>query len=82
MFIPLDILGEKTGESRTVEIKALLDSGAGGTFMDLSFAEQNSIPLKELEEPIKVYNVDGTRNKEGKIAYYTWVELKIGEIVS
>jgi hypothetical protein len=31
-----------------------------------------------LEEPIKVLNVDGTRNKRGTITHFTEMDLQIG----
>ena len=32
-----------------------------------------------LDEPIKVFNIDGTRNKRGTITHYTELDLLIGE---
>ena len=45
---------------RTIETLALIDSGAGGTFIDETFAQNHNLPLTCLINPILVYNVDGT----------------------
>ena len=45
---------------RTVETLALIDSGAGGTFIDETFAQNHNLPLARLINPILVYNMDGT----------------------
>ena len=62
---------------RTIETSALIDSGAGGTFIDKSFALRHGITLSPLAKPIPVYNVDGTRNKLGSIKEYTWRGITI-----
>ena len=67
MHIPISFSSEHTN-GRTVETKALLDTGAGGKFIDQNFVLQNDIRTKKLEKPITVYNVDGTKNKTGTIS--------------
>ena len=52
---------------KDVETKALIDSGAGGKFIDQNFAK--NFEMKKLDMPIKAYNVDGTENKKGTIQY-------------
>jgi len=52
-----------------VDVKALLDSGATGMFIDKKFAEGNGIAMQSLDKPIQVYNVDGTLNQGGLITH-------------
>jgi len=52
-----------------VDMKASLDSGATGMFIDKKFAEENGIAMRLLDKPIRVYNVDGTLNQEGSITH-------------
>jgi len=52
-----------------VDVKALLDSGATGMFMNKKFAEGNGIAMQLLDKPIRVYNVDGTLNQGGSITH-------------
>ena len=73
LTIPLKI---KT-EEETVETNALLDSGAGGKFIDQNYAKTLNLPLKTLGKPIPAINVDGTLNKKGTIKHYVNLELEI-----
>ena len=66
MRIPLTITGEKD-----VESKALIDSGAGGIFIDETFARKLSLHLTQLNTPVPVFNADGTPNWRGKIKHFT-----------
>ena len=65
--------------NKTVDLEALLDSGAGGLFIDKTFTKRNNFTLHELPEPLNAYNVDGTLNKKGTITSYVEADLKIGE---
>jgi hypothetical protein len=42
-------------------VKTLIDSGAGGLFIDQNFAK--NFDINYLDEPVKAYNVDRTKNK-------------------
>ena len=68
---------EKTSETSTVNTQALIDSGAKGKFIDQNSAQTLGIKQTALKEPIKVLNVDGTRNKWGIITHYTELDLLI-----
>ena len=48
-------------DEETVEIPALIDSGAGGKFIDQNFAKQ--FKINKLDKRLKAYNVDGMENK-------------------
>ena len=73
LSIPLKI---KTG-SEIVENQALLDSGAGGEFIDQNYTKTLNLPLKTLNKPIPAINVDGTLNKKGTIKHYLNLELEV-----
>ena len=60
-------------------MNALIDSGARGKFLNKDFALQNKIALNKLNNPITVYNVDGTKNNSGKIEYSTWLKVKVDD---
>ncbi|ESK82868.1 hypothetical protein Moror_1400 [Moniliophthora roreri MCA 2997] len=62
-----------------VEGKALIDSGAGGRFISEEEAQHIKKPWTKLIKPIKVYNVDGTRNKTGWITHSITLDINIGE---
>src|SRR5487761_1514341 len=60
------------------EQTALLDSGATKNFISHRTWEKLGIGKKALENPIVVYNVDGTRNKRGEVTHYCWLRVKHG----
>ena len=74
LSIPIKVATGKNEE--TVEIPALIDSGAGGKFIDQNFAKQ--FKINKLDKPLKAYNVDGTENKRGKIRHYVNLKFTIG----
>ena len=49
-------------KSKRTESIALVDSGATENFMDLKYAKYLKLPIRQLPEPWKVFNVDGTTN--------------------
>uniref|UniRef100_A0A0W0GF26 RNA-directed DNA polymerase n=2 Tax=Moniliophthora roreri TaxID=221103 RepID=A0A0W0GF26_MONRR len=62
-----------------VETKALIDSGAGGRFICEEEARKLKKPWTKLNKPIKVFNVDGTRNKIGWITHSVTIDITIGD---
>src|SRR5271168_1248940 len=77
MTIPITISSESTEKEKIVETKALLDTGAGGKFIDQNYVNHLKLETRTLGNPLKVYNVDGTPNKRGTITKYVNVELTI-----
>jgi len=65
----LNIGVEKTNTYEGVMIKALLDSGAMGMFMDKQMAARHGFKLQKLERSLMVKNVDGTVNSGGAITH-------------
>ena len=60
---------EKLDTHERVTVKALLDSGTMGIFMDKDFTEEQGFKLEKLDRPVEVKNMDGTSNEGGKIEY-------------
>jgi Retroviral aspartyl protease len=77
MNVDILISGESLGQKKIVETTTLLDTGAGGKFIDQNFVQNQKIETKELKYPIEVFNVDGTLNKQGTITKYTRLDLTI-----
>jgi hypothetical protein len=63
MTIDILISGESLGQNKIVETTTLLDTGAGGKFIDQNFIRNQKIETKELKYPIEVFNVNGAPNK-------------------
>ena len=76
MTISIEISGENI-DQKTVETQTLLDTGAGGKFINQNVVRNQKIKTKKLEHPIEVFNVDGTPNKRGTIMKYTQLDLMI-----
>src|SRR6202023_286163 len=64
---------------KSFDIKVLIDSGAGGTFIDKKFALQNRLALTPLNRKINAYNADGTKNSAGSIEHCVWLKVQIGK---
>ena len=62
---------------KNVETLALIDSGAGGKFINQKYAEQQKFPVQNLEKLIMPRNVDGTINKSGAITTYVNIPLTV-----
>jgi hypothetical protein len=63
--IKVEIVTTDTQETKSV--KALLDCGADGLFIDRDYVRKNQLTTRTLTRPIPVYNVDGTANEAGSI---------------
>jgi Retroviral aspartyl protease len=77
MTVDILISGKSLGQKKIVKATTLLDTGAGGKFINQNFIRNQKIETKELKYPIEVFNVDGTPNKWGTITKYTWLDLTI-----
>jgi gag-polyprotein putative aspartyl protease len=64
-------------KNESIETRPLVDSGAGGIFMDQNYARKHGFNLTKLEYPIMAQNVDGTENKQGTIRYYTDLDIQV-----
>jgi len=53
---------EKLENHEGVAVRALLDSGATGLFIDTTFAREKGFKMEKLKKPLLVRNVDGTVN--------------------
>jgi len=60
---------EKLDMYESITVKALLNSGATGIFMDKRMAARHRFKLQKLERPIAVRNVNGTNNSGGAIIH-------------
>ena len=65
----LNIRVEKIDTHKGIVIKALLDSGTMGMFMDKQTAARHGFKLQKLERPLVIRNVDSTNNSGGAIMH-------------
>ena len=71
----LNIGIERIDTHEGVVVKALLDSGATGMFMDKKMAAKHGFRLQKLERPVAVRNVDGINNSGGAITHQVEVNM-------
>ena len=64
--------------AKRAEAMALVDSGATENFMNLSYARWLKLPIQQLPQPCKIFNVDRTTNKSGELKYFTDLEVQTG----
>jgi len=60
---------EKLENHKGIAVKALLDSGATGLFMNRTFAREKGFKLEKLKKPLLVRNMDRTINVGGAIIH-------------
>ena len=58
-------------EGREIPCSAMLDSGAGGNFMDIEFAHHNNIQAINTSAPIEMETVDGSPLSSGPVTHKT-----------
>ena len=61
--ISIPILINCRQSNENVKTLGLIDSGAGGEFIDQNYARNSGFKIQKLEEPLKAMNVDGMENK-------------------
>ena len=74
LSIPIQICDDT---NKIVEALALINSGAGGKFIDQAYARKLGIKTQKLEQPLIARNIDGTPNKKGKITSFVVLNLVI-----
>ncbi len=58
-----------SGHHRTVKVAAMVDSGATLLFLDKKYADHHKMLLIPLDNPIHLFNIDGTPNEAGSITH-------------
>jgi len=66
IILPIEVSTTDTSEVHSV--KALLDSGATGNFIDQDFVRTKGINTRSISHPIPVYNMDSSPNEAGQIS--------------
>src|ERR1700726_4929853 len=70
---------EALSTAKGATMKALIDSGCTNCFMDLEWAKRVGLEPAPLQNPITMYNVDGTQNKDGKIRFGIDLLVRVGD---
>ncbi|KAF9801706.1 hypothetical protein IEO21_10049 [Rhodonia placenta] len=59
----------------------MVDSGATTKFINKRFITKNKVQTQKLKEPIPLYNIDGTLNKDGSILEVAILQMQVGDHV-
>ncbi len=59
----------------TAEREVLADSGATNNFINTQLLKRLQISYLPVENPIKIWNIDGTLNQDGNITHYTDLQV-------
>jgi len=62
----------------TAEREVLIDSGATDNFICKNLLHRLKITSLPLGVPLKIWNVDGTHNQDGKITHFTDLQVRTG----
>jgi len=68
-------LRKKVDTHEGITVRALLDSGATGMFMDKKTAEKHGFKLQKLKRLLIVRNMNGTGNSRGNITHQVEVNV-------
>ena len=63
--------------NQNIETLALIDSGAGGKFINQNYVQKLGVKIQKLEQPLIAQIIDGTRNKKGEITSFVNLDLII-----
>jgi hypothetical protein len=58
-------------------VETLIDSSAGGLFIDQNYTK--NFDINYLDKPVKAYNIDGMENKRGTINAYVNLKFFLGK---
>ena len=70
------------GKEIRVQTTALVDTGAYAVFISQKFAKKHKLKTNQLAHEVRVYNADGSQNRNGSIEEYAWLDIAIGDHVS
>ena len=65
--LDLNLELQTTDDGKRIITRALVDSGATGSFIDREFVRRNGISTRQLTRSMPVLNVDGTLNEAGSV---------------
>jgi hypothetical protein len=59
--------------------KVLVDSGATDNFIHPKLLKQLGLGQRPLDQPKKIWNIDGTMNRAGKLTHYVDLDVRTGK---
>ncbi|KAF9439848.1 hypothetical protein P691DRAFT_610569, partial [Macrolepiota fuliginosa MF-IS2] len=74
IYLPLII---HLPNNQTTNTLALLDSGAGGNFIDPELSNEWKLPKCPIDKPLHIVNANGSTNKSGIATHECILHIKI-----
>jgi hypothetical protein len=62
---------------KSLQTTAIIDSGAGGTFISWMFVRKHKITTHKLSKPFHIRTADGSHSKDGKVTDFCMLIIKI-----
>ncbi|KAI0365431.1 hypothetical protein BV20DRAFT_905807, partial [Pilatotrama ljubarskyi] len=75
--IPVEIENPETGAK--MDLVGLVDTGCTGSCVHRDLVRRANLTMHPFEQPIAVYNADGSPNVGGSITHYVTLWLRIGD---
>lgn len=76
---PIHISADLIFGERSIQVDAMIDSGAMENFMDASFIKANHIPITKSQRPIQVSTVDGSQIRSGLVTHECCTTMRLGQ---
>ena len=73
--VPISILS--ASQKKIIATTAVIDSGAGGSFISETLIKKHSISTHRLKEPFNIRTVDGSYSTAGQVTHYCILLIKI-----
>jgi hypothetical protein len=77
LHVPMTLISKT--HLKIIEITAIIDSGAAGTFISEDFVKLHKIQTHHLSKPFKVTTADGSLSTSGLITHYCVLIVKIDD---
>jgi hypothetical protein len=74
--VPVTLFSTKQA-GKSLQTTAIVDSGAGGTFISWMFVRKHKITTHKLSKPFHIRTADGSHSKDGKVTDFCMLIIKI-----
>src|SRR6267154_3150725 len=73
--VPITLFGTKSG--KIITTTTIIDSGAGGSFINWMFVRKHWLTTQKLSKPFHIRTVDGSNSKDGHVTDYCVLTVQI-----
>src|SRR6267154_2446709 len=73
--VPITLFGTNSG--KIITTTTIIDSGAGGSFINWMFVRKHRLTTHKLSKPFHIRTVDGSNSKDGRVTDYCVLAVQI-----